>query len=152
MKDLLLMSVTTVTLKSNTFEWFASRKWGFAISSLDFLMSEILKLNSDQALKLGFNLISHGNVHKHLGNSKKHDFEENNLIEKSIDEVLEIRCTDDDEEKVKRDAFMKKINEKILNDKFAANHQNLKNTFMQCCLILVRHKLPLQVKNPPVML
>ena len=81
---------------------------GFASSTSDLVMTENLKFNSDEALKLGFDLISHGNVHKCPGNSKTHDFEENSLIEKSIDEVLDMHCTDDDEGKVKRDDFMKK--------------------------------------------
>ena len=41
------------------------------------------------------------------------EIEKNNLIEKSIDEVLEMHCTDDDEGKVKRDAFMKKSTRKF---------------------------------------
>ena len=47
-------------------------------------------------------------------------------MEKSIDEVLEMHCTYDDEGNLKRDAFMKK-KEKNLNDKHEANYQDLKN-------------------------
>ena len=78
MKELILISVTHMNSKTNTVKWFAIIKWGFASSTSDLVMTEKLKLNSDEDSRLELTLISHENVRKCLSNSKTHDFEEKN--------------------------------------------------------------------------
>ena len=86
------------------------RKQSVTSSNSELIIREILKLNVNEAKYLNFDLDGFSAAHAYLNTSMTLDFEENDMLEDYLEEIMSMHCKDNDKNKSKRINFKIKLN------------------------------------------